>query len=254
MTLASSPARLAQLLVDAQRGNRPLAELDPALLPADPAAAYLAQQETLRLRSVQPGGWKVGSKSATGPIQGSPLPSDCLFGPGQHLDRAVYGPVGLELEIAFRFNRDFAPRSEPYRDEEVLEGIGQMAATIEVVASRFAAFPKVEPLAQLADLLNHGALIVGEFAAYEPGFDFSAPSLAFTLAGNDIAPSTTANPAGDPRRLLPWLVNHYRQQGLALPQGWVITTGSYTGMHFAEGPGEVLGRIDGLPPVSLQLV
>jgi 2-keto-4-pentenoate hydratase len=254
LNTTSNPSRLAQLLVDAQRQRSSLRELDNDLYPADMAAAYLTQKEIFRLRGVEPGGWKIGSKSHTGPIQGSPLPRDCLFPSASQFDRAAYAPVGLELEIAFRFNRAFSPSDQAYSEDEVMAGIGEMAATIEIVSSRFAAWPRIEPLTQLADLLNHGALVVGEFVPYEAGFDFVHPELELTLGGNSIVPAAVANPAGDPRRLLPWLVNHHTRQGLTLPQDFVITTGSYTGMFFAEGPGQVDGQIGGLPALSLTLV
>ena len=254
MNSATSPSRLAQLLVDAHRERSPLGEFDADLQPADKDAAYQIQQEILRLRGVKPGGWKIGSKSHTGPIQGSPLPQNCLFASASQFDRAAYPPPGVELEIAFRFNREFAPRDETYSDEEVMAGIGEMAATIELVSSRFAAWPKIEPLTQLADLLNHGALIVGEFVPYEDGFDFVNPTLELTLNGASIVPSAVANPAGDARRLLPWLVNHHTRQGLTVPKEFVITTGSYTGIFVAESAGEVSGKILGLPAISLTLV
>jgi 2-keto-4-pentenoate hydratase len=34
----------------------------------------------------------------------------------------------------------------------------------------------------------------------------------------------------------------------------VITTGSFTGMFFADGPGQINGQIQGLPAISLSLV
>ncbi|MDB6142157.1 MAG: 2-keto-4-pentenoate hydratase [Pseudomonas sp.] len=254
MDPASNPSRLAKLIVQAQRERSPLGEIDSDLHPTDMAAAYLTQQEIFRLRGVEPGGWKVGSKSHTGPIQGSPLPRDCLFASASQFERGAYAPVGLELEIAFRFNRAFSPRDQEYSEDEVKAGIGEMAATIEIVSSRFAAWPRIEPLTQLADLLNHGALVVGEFVPYKESFDFVHPELELTLGGNSIVPSAVANPAGDPRRLLPWLVNHHTRQGLTLPKEFVITTGSFTGMFFAEGPGEVNGQIQGLPVLSLSLI
>lgn len=254
MNRTSNPSLLAQRIVDAQHERSLLGELDNDLYPADLAAAYLTQQEILRRRAVQPGGWKIGSKSHTGPIQGSPLPHDCLFSSASRFERAAYPPAGLELEIAFRFNRAFSPREQEYSDEEVMAGIGEMAATIEIVSSRFAAWPKIEPLTQLADLLNHGALVVGDFVPYDERFPFAQPELAFTLNGDSIVSSAVANPAGDPRRLLSWLVSHYTRQGLTLPQDLVITTGSFTGMFFAQGPAEVQGQISGLPPLSLTLI
>jgi hypothetical protein len=55
---------------------------------------------------------------------------------------------------------------------------------------------------QLADLLIHGALVVGESASYRKDFDFTAPALKLAFAEENIVPSETAS-------LLPWLVNHY---------------------------------------------
>lgn len=253
MTVASPPARLAHLITQAKRSRSLIQDLETTLQPDSKDDAYLTQQEILRLNSWEVGGWKVGSKSIDGAVQGSPLPRKCLFKPGQTFNPLDFPPVGLELEIAFRFKRDFAPRDDAYSEEEVLAGIGEMAATIEIVSSRFAAFPRVEPLTQLADLLNHGALIIGECVPYEPDFDFVKPSAEFTLEGESIVFSTVANPAGDPRRLLTWLVNHYTSHGQTLPAKYVITTGSYTGMHFAKTSGNVKGKIQGLPPVSLTL-
>jgi 2-keto-4-pentenoate hydratase len=249
----TQPSRLAQLIVDAQNAHSLLDAPDFDLNPKDREAAYLTQQKILRLRGVEAGGWKIGSKSLTGPIQGSPLPRDCLFPSTGTLDRSLYAPVGLELEIAFRFNRAFSPREEAYSDEEVMAGIGEMAAAVEVVSSRFAAWPKIEPLTQLADLLNHGALVVGDFVPYDAAFPFAEPTLSFTVNGENVVPGKAANPAGDPRRLLPWLVNHHTLQGLILPEDFVITTGSYTGMFFAQGMAEVRGEITGLPSVVLTL-
>jgi 2-keto-4-pentenoate hydratase len=251
---ATTAAQLAQLLVDAQRSNAPLTALDPALVPADFAGAYETQQQILRLRGVSAGGWKIGSKSHTGPVQGSPLPSDCLLASASQVERSSFTMLGLELEVAFRMNRDFTPRDTDYSDAEVLAGIGEIGATIELVSTRYAQWPKIEPLAQLADLLNHGALVVGEFIPYRDDFDCLQPTMSFTLDGTSIAPSVTGNPAGDPRRLLTWLVNHHTGNGQTLPKGLVITAGSYTGMHFAEGTGQVVGQIEGLPAVSVTLI
>ena len=61
-------------------------------------------------------------------------------------------------------------------------------------------------------------------------------------------------PAGDPRRLLPWLVNHLTGRGLAVSPALGVTCGSYTGMHFVDRPGEAVGRIAGLPDVRLAIV
>jgi 2-keto-4-pentenoate hydratase len=242
-------SELARLLVTAQETRSPLRSLLPELVPAD-----AVQQRTLALRSQAIGGWKVGARSATGPILGAPLPADRVLGAGAAVRCDDYPVLGLELEIAFRFGRVFEPCAQPYADEVVLAGVASMLATIEIVSSRFAQWPDVDKLCQLADLQNHGALVCGEALAYAAGFPFTAPSLTFTLDGVDIVKAPVANPAGDPRRLLAWVVNHCTARGMAVGTDVVVTTGSYTGMHFASSPGTLVGEIRGLPPVSLTLV
>jgi 2-keto-4-pentenoate hydratase len=251
---SSHPANIAQLIVDAMHRGQKITEIPPNSVPVDAASAYALQREILRLRETSVGGWKVGSKSPTGPINGALLPDDGIFASGSQVECVDYPSPILELEIAFRLSRAFTPREQPYSDDDVLGSIATMGATIEVVSSRFAAWPKIEPLLALGDLLNHGALIIGEFIDYDPQFPFVEPALTFTFADEDIVPGDGANPAGDPRRLLPWLVNHHTQNGFTVTPEMVITTGSYTGMYKTSGPGLAVGEIRGLPPVVVELI
>jgi 2-keto-4-pentenoate hydratase len=245
---------LSQRLADARTRHLTLSSVPPELIPADADAAYAIQHEILRASGARIGGWKIGAKSDTGPIQGAPLPAGDVYGDGAKLPREVFAPLALELEIAFRFGRRFEPASEPYSEDEVLAGIGSFGTTIEIVASRYAAWPNIDKLAQLADLQNNGALIVGEFAPYRDDFPFVAPSLRFSFEGRDVVLEAAANPAGDPRRLLPWLVNHCAvHRGVAVTPEMVITTGSYTGMFFPQSAGTASGRIEGLAPISVTL-
>jgi 2-keto-4-pentenoate hydratase len=245
---------LTRQLADARADHATLASLSPELIPADMSAAYAIQHELLALRGARIGGWKIGAKSAEGAIQGAPLPSSDLHVDGARLPRAHYAPLGLELEIAFRFGRHFEPSANAYHEVEVLDAIDSMAATIEIVASRFAQWPNVDKLAQLADLQNHGALIVGEFTKYRRDFPFVAPALGFTFEGQDVVKATPSNPCGDPRRLLTWLVNHCTQHHrIAVTPDMIVTTGSYTGMFFPQHAGTARGQTDGLAPVSVTL-
>ncbi|WP_051377517.1 2-keto-4-pentenoate hydratase [Paraburkholderia dilworthii] len=249
--LSTSP--LSRLLADARRNHVTLDALGPNGAPTDADAAYAVQHEILAIADARIGGWKIGAKSDSGPIQGAPLPDVDRYADGASLPRAPFAPLGLELEIAFRFGRCFEPSATPYSEADVHAAIGSFGATIEIVASRFAAWPDVDKLTQLADLQNHGALIVGDFMPYDESFPFSAPALLFDFNGRDIVELTPANPAGDPRRLLTWLVNHATSRGISVTPEMVVTTGSYTGMFFPRSAGTAHGRIEGLPSVSVTL-
>lgn len=244
---------LARRLDGAFAPGGALGQLAPELVPVDAEAAYRVQERLLALRGQRIGGWKVGARSEDGPIQGAPLPDAGIHPSPARLQRSAYAAIGLELEVAFRFGRAFEPSPRPYDGLQVLEAVSAMCATIEIVSSRFAAWPQVDRLLQLADLQNHGALAAGAAVAYDPGFPFRAPTLEFRFDGECIAQGVRNNPAGDPRRLLAWAVNHCTTRGLRFEKGMIVTTGSFTGMHMARRPGTATGEIAGLPPVSVSL-
>lgn len=160
---------------------------------------------------------------------------------------------GIEVEIMFRFGSDFLPDAPALTDEEVMASIAGIGTSIEIVSSRLHGWPNVPKLNQLADLQNHGALIAGPFVDYREDIDFYSPQAHLTFNGQAIFDGPGANPAGDPRRLLPWLVAHCRTQNIALPAGTVVTAGSYTGMYFPKETGKVKGTIADLPPVEFDV-
>ncbi|MES2102729.1 MAG: fumarylacetoacetate hydrolase family protein [Pseudomonadota bacterium] len=216
--------------------------------------AYAVQHDFLSRVSIGTGGWKIGAKSVDGPIQGAPLPLDGIYRCSAALNKRHFPVLGLELEIAFTFNREFTAADAGISDAEVLACLHGMQASIEVVSSRLAGWPQVDKLLQLADLQNHGALIVGEAVAYDQDFLFQHPRVSLRMDDAEIFSGQGSNPAGDPRRLLPWLVRHCAAQGLTLAAGSIITTGSYTGIHFPAVTGVVSGEVEGLPPLQFKLI
>ncbi|VXB07148.1 Fumarylacetoacetate (FAA) hydrolase [Burkholderia sp. 8Y] len=260
MNAVFDAASVARLFLQAKAHRAKLDTLPEGVRPSNADEAYAVQEATLHVLRADAadagdahaiGGWKVGAKSADGPIQGALLPAYGVHRSGAHLSMQAFGKVALELEVAFTFNRPFDAGSGPYDDAEVLAAIGCIHSTIEVVASRFAAWPDVDKLWQLADLQNHGALVVGEGVPYDDAFAFVSPTMTFTYDGASLFDAAPANPAGDPRRLLTWTINHAVSRGLSVEKGTVITAGSYTGMAFPDKPGTAIGAIDGLPPVVL---
>lgn len=220
---------------------------------ADTAAAFDIQHQTLEILKQPIAGWKIGAKSLDGPIQGAPLPASCLLGSGAVVQLAHYAVVGLELEIAFRFGRVFEPSGGPYPEEEVLASLQECMPAIEIVSSRYTGWPAVDKLAQLADLQNHGALVVGTAVPYDAALPFLEPRASFAHNGESLVQESIGNPAGDPRRLLTWVVNHCAARGISIGPDVVVTTGSYTGMCMSPKAGVVTGRIAGFPPIELTL-
>jgi len=248
---------LAAQLVHARQQHALIEELNGRDIPADTGAAYAVQHEVLRLTGARIGGWKIGARSPSAQASGAPIDASLAHASPARLEFSSFFRVLVELEIAFRFAHALPARSEPYTREEVFAALGGVAVALEIVDSRLAQWPNLAPLGQLADSQNNGALVVGGIEPYDvvaPGFDFIAPRLALSLDGVSIVPQTPGNPAGDPRELLVWLVNHCSRMGHAVEPFWTVTTGSYTGAYRVEVPGVIHGSIDRIGEIELALV
>jgi 2-keto-4-pentenoate hydratase len=244
---------LAQRLSAAQAEGGLIASPTVQQIPQNDGEAFAVQQRILELRGQPVAAWKVGSKSADGPIHGAPLPASGVLTSPARLPHNLAPAFGLELEVAFSFKRSFEPRAQPYDTAEVLAGIGSVMATMELVSSRLPNWPTSAKLAQLADLQNHLALVVGEAVPYRSDMVLEPVELTFEFEGRSVASGSCLNPAADPRRLFTWLVNHACACGLGIGPQQVVTAGSYTGLYFPETSGTALGEIQGLPPVRLTL-
>jgi 2-keto-4-pentenoate hydratase len=248
---------LAQLLVNARRRHQPIVTVEPERLPPDAATAYAVQQAVLSGLGMATGAWKVGARTPGGPASGAPIPAPLVYASPARLERQAFFRVLVELEIAFRFAEPIAPRADAYARDEVLARVGQILPAIEIVDSRFAEWPNVAPLAQLADAQNNGALVTGHAVSYGTlarSFDFVAPRLELTFDGESLVSEVSGNPAGDPRELLVWFVNHCAAMGITIESDWTVTTGTYVGAHRLDKAGLLHGHIDGLGEVEIEFV
>ncbi|RDU98625.1 fumarylacetoacetate hydrolase family protein [Trinickia dinghuensis] len=248
----ANPQELAARLLQARRTHT---LIDAASLssstPASADEAYLVQQLVLdELGGCA--GYKIGAKSPTDAPQCAPLPATKVFGASTGIRRDDYARIGLELEIAFSFAEDVDHKLAEQADD-VIEAIDTMSVVVEVVDSRFDSWPKVEPLLQLADLQNNGALVIGDTRPYDRSFDFSTPHVSFYFDDHPIFQGAARHPAGDPRRLIAWLVARTLETGHSIPARTVLTTGSYTPLYLAAGPGVVRGAIEGFGKIEFEI-
>ncbi|MGF6756296.1 2-keto-4-pentenoate hydratase [Paraburkholderia sp. GAS334] len=247
---------LATRLVEARQQHRPVEGLPQDSLPPDAASAYAIQQAVIAGLGTTTGGWKIGAKAPGGAASGAPIPAPLVLASPARVAHSAFFRVLLELEVAFRFAEPIEPRNVAYARDEVLSRVGAVLPAIEIVDSRFDDWPDVAPLAQLADAQNNGALITGPsvpYAGFARTFDFVSPQLELTFNGTSLVPESTGNPAGDPRELLVWFVNHCAAMGIAIEPEWTITTGTYVGAHRISEPGTVHGHIHGLGEVDIVL-
>lgn len=243
------PLVAARRLLAVHKGSAPLPWSHVA--PPDIAAAHAVQDATIAGLGAL-AGWKVGAKGPAQEPTCAPLPAPRVFGTG-----ALLGPTsrmrGVEVEVAVRLGKDLVPTSGEPGTAAVQAAIGAILPVIEVVETRLADWRDSPPLAQMADLQSHGALVIGAPAQMNPGdLDLRSVEAYLAFDGQPVASTRGANPAGNIWRLLGWLAWHCAQRGRPLRAGQIITTGSCTGMLFAPEGARVQAQLAGIGLVELR--
>lgn len=236
----------ALLLIQARAEQRLM--IPPFAIP-DVADAY-AVQDSVAAALGPVGAWKVGAKSPHAQPTCAPIFASLVMASPAEIPAARLGMIGIEAEIAFRLAHAVEPGGPPLRDADLRGLIASAHPAIEVVDTRVADWRSADRLWLLADNQMNGGLVVGEAATQMPP-DFTKLPVALTVDGKVTVEAIGGNSAGDPRRVLLWLLNHCRANGIALPQGTPVTTGSCTGMTFVHPGARVAATFAGFGSVAV---
>ena len=243
---------LARLLLEARQSGRAITALPPELVPASADEAY-AVQDLVAPALGRIAGWKVGAASPTAEPNCAPLFADLVAASPARFPAARFPLGGIEGELAFRFGKALPPRAEAYNEEEVWQAASTLHPAIELVQSRFADFRAQDKLALLADNQSNGAFCYGAALVDWRRVDFLGQKAELVIDGKVRASATGGNAAGHPRRLLAWLANHLSRRGIGLAAGAVVTTGTHTGLVFAESGATAVVRFPGVGESQLTL-
>jgi 2-keto-4-pentenoate hydratase len=246
-TFMDHPSAARYLL--AARASGPGEPLPPDLRPATAYDAYEIQR--LTLAEIGPiGGWKVGAPGPDAPPSCAPMPQSGLHAGPAQLPNDEFSSREIESEIAFVLRHDLPPRDTPYTRADIIGAIATCHPGIEVLQSRFADPAAADPLSNLADLIRHGAYVLGPAIPHWQTFDFTHAEICQTIAGAELR--RTGNPAGDMIRLLEWLANVGAVWAGGLRAGQILTTGSWTGAVPAPAFADVTAHFTGIGRVSLR--
>lgn len=226
--------RAATLLAGARREGRMLDGLPADARPATAADAHAIQAATAAQLGEAVAGWKV-SPPGNGPlVRGGLLRSRVFISPAR-IPLALVPLLGVEAEIAFRFDRAMPARERDYSYDEVASAVTAFPA-IEVVASRFRDYAGTPLLDRAADFVSNGAFVQGAARADWRSFDLARLEATLSIGGKEIVRRVGGHVTGDP--LLPALalVNDLRS-GPGVAAGQLMTTGTYTGLNYAK-PGQ----------------
>ena len=159
--------------------------------------------------------------------------------------------MGIEAEIAFQFDRALPPRGHDYTRAEI-EAVVTALVAIEIVASRFVSYLDTPLLDRTADCMSNGAFVVGTRREDWRSFDLSALEAVVEINGAVAVQTIGGHPTKDPLIPAMALVNELRG-ATGVQAGQFMTTGTYTGLHFAQPGDRVAIRFAGFGDATIRL-
>jgi 2-keto-4-pentenoate hydratase len=224
----------ADLLLSHRAAGTRLAQLPEALRPRSRADGYAIQAQWLRQTRSPPFGWKIAATSAAGqrhinvdgPLAGR-LFAEMVREDGATVSLARNLMRVAEVELAFRFGTDVAPRTAPYGVDEVMAAVASLHPAIEIPDSRYEDFCAVGAAQLIADDACANLVIVGPPAAAAwHDLDLAGHPVSATVVGKSDHDGRGGNALGDPRIALTWLVNELSGIGVTLGAGQCVITGT----------------------------
>lgn len=240
-------------LLRARRHNRP----EPAPPLADAAAAYAVQAQVARaldwFGDAAPRYWKSGGPSRDAELAHAPLPSAGVWPSGMQAGGWPFTLRGIEAEVALRLREPVdAARAATLDHASARALVESMCVSIEVVDSRWREGLQAPPLAKLADLGCHGALVLGPWSAFDANRDWGAQTLRVRIGRNESQVFKGSHALDDPSYVLPAWLRHATRDGTVLDAGTVVTTGTWCGVLMAQPGDEVSVEFDGIGSAKLQ--
>ena len=224
------------LLVEARRTGKLIDRLPDASSPSTVDEAHAIQDATIARLNEGVAGWKVGTPIDGHVVRGTLLRSR-TFASGATIRPSLVPMLGIEAEIAFRFDRDLPPRSYDYDYDEVADAVTAFAA-IEIVDSRFRDHAGTPLFARIADFVSNGAFVFGTPQPRWRELDLTKIVASLEFDGQQIVRCAGGHPTGDPLLPAVALVNDFARRA-GVRAGVLVTTGTYTGLNHAK-PGQML--------------
>lgn len=249
ITAALIAARRTGVAADDQVWSDAVLSSDEIYLVQERVAAALGWADSPDAPSV----WKGGGPAVGSTASFARLPPPWVAtSPGAFAAKDFHR-LGIEIEVAFRLARDVEAVDLAARSaHDPAAFLDAMAVSIELVDFRWQGADHAPASLRLADLQSNGALVVGDWVPLKP-VDWSKQVAALEIDGKPIGRYVGAHPAGDPL----WFASQWLQHGVArherLAAGSVLTTGSWCGMVWLDGPATVRAVFDGIGEATLRL-
>jgi 2-keto-4-pentenoate hydratase len=128
-----------------------------------------------------------------------------------------------------------------------------MCVSIEIVDSRWAERLQANRLAKLADVLSHGALVLGPWVDFDAQRDWSDQVCRVRIGAQAAQVFRGTHPVADPVFVLSAWLRHATRHGAVVPAGSVVTTGTWCGLLQAQHGDEIEVAFERIGQASVQL-
>ena len=221
----------ARLFADARTTGVLLDELPEASRPQSASEAYAIQLATIERLGESIAGWKAALSKEYELLIGA-LVRSRIFANQAAIASTGLAMIGVEAEIAFRFDVALPPRERPYEKSEVAGAVTAFPA-IEILDSRFRDYHGASAIDRAADFMSNSAFVMGAPRDDWRSFDLATLEARLVVDGAELVRTVGGHAAGDPLNPALALANKLRQS-TGIPAGHIVTTGTYTGLQFVE--------------------
>jgi 2-keto-4-pentenoate hydratase len=225
-----------EALAAAWKSGTHIEQLPEGSWPQSAEEAFAIQDAMIARLELKVAGFKVGRTAGEQWLVGAIL-EPRLFASGAKVPAQLASLRGVECEIAFRFDRDLPPRPTDYTYDEVADAATAMIG-FEIVDSRFSDYKSAAPLHKTADLQSNGGFVAGPVAPGWRKLDLENIAVTLRFNGEVKVQGKGGHPCRDPFIPAVGLAN-LRRRTTGISAGQFATTGTFTGLVFAE-PGDVL--------------
>jgi 2-keto-4-pentenoate hydratase len=229
--------RAAKVMFDARKGKYQIDAIPLADRPVTLEDAYAVQHRLFDMLGGKRDGWFLGgtNDSPVIPVQyAAPILEGCLQNSGAQLSAQEFITWEVDVEYGFTLGLNVNPRPDGYTLQEVTQVIATVHPTFDIVNCHFKDFDTVGWPSIIADIGVDGAIIRG------PGtIDWTPEELAELPAslfvnGDLIEIGSGAKIMGNPLNALHWFINHACREGMVLPVGEFVSTGSCTNIFYGK--------------------
>ncbi|QHE87268.1 fumarylacetoacetate hydrolase family protein [Hydrogenophaga sp. BPS33] len=219
--------------------------------------AYAAQDCLLAALGASPGAcpmhWKSGAPTRVDVSKHAPLPARGVRKSGSDVGDLRLGHRLFEAEVALRVGREVSPKeAQRIGLEDAWTLLDGMCVSIELLDSRWRGGREAPLLLKQADLLMHGALVLGDFVPFSARA-WSQQDCRVRIGDAAVQTFRGSLGIGDPAWVLPAWMRHATRHGASMAAGTVVSTGTWCGVLEVPEGQAVTVEFPGIGTASLTL-